>query len=148
KADGVILAYGGGTGGVSFYLKDGKPKVWYDYFGSTSSIDAPARLPKGKHELRFHFDYDGGGIGKGGTMKILVDGTEVASGRIEKTVPIAFAMETVDVGLDWGRPVAGDYTTNVFSGGTRGPVVVELGQEEPAEDGAEALNDEPAMARQ
>jgi len=148
KADGVILAYGGGTAGLSFYLRDGRPKVWYDYFGSASTVEAPSKLTKGKHELRFHFDYDGGGIGKGGTMRILVDGKEVASGRIEKTVPIAFALETVDVGLDWGLPVAGDYTSNVFTGGTLGTLLVEIGQEEPAKDEHQALKYHVAMARQ
>src|SRR5262249_16440741 len=85
-------------------------------------------------------------IGKGGTMKILVDREEVARGRIERTVPIAFALETVDVGLDWGRPVAGDYTRNTFSGGTLGPVVVELGKEEPVKDEQQALKYHVPMA--
>jgi len=60
----------------------------------------------------------------------------------------AFSMETVDVGLDWGRPVAGDYTSNVFAGGTLGPVMVELGKEEPAKDEHQALKYHVAMARQ
>jgi len=148
KADGVILAYGGGTAGLSFYLKDGTPKVWCDYFGTPYTVESPNKLPKGKHELRFRFDYDGGGIGKGGTMRILVDGKEVANGRFEKTVPIAFALETVDVGLDWGLPVAGDYTSNVFRGGTLGPLLVELGKVEPGKDEHQALKYHVAMARQ
>ena len=75
KADGVILAYGGGLAGMTFYLKDGKPKFWYDSFGTPYTIEAPKKLAAGKHSVRFHFDYDGGGIGKGGTMTVSVDGT-------------------------------------------------------------------------
>ena len=39
---------------------------------------------------------------------ILVNGEEVAQGRIEKTVPFVFSMsgETMDVGIDTGAPVA------------------------------------------
>jgi len=148
RADGVILAYGGGTAGVSFYLKGGKPKVWYDWFGTTYAVEAPEKLPKGKHKLQFHFDYDGGGIGKGGMMHILVDGNAVANGRIEKTIPIAFSLETVDVGLDWGRPVAHDYTSKVFTGGALNSVLVELGKEEPPKDEDRERTYHAAMARQ
>ena len=44
---------------------------------------------------------DGGGVGKGGVATILVNGEQVAKGRIEKTEPNVFsADETADVGLD------------------------------------------------
>ena len=148
KADGVILAYGGGSAGMSFYLKDGKPAVWYDWFGTTYKSEAKEKLPKGKSELRFKFDYDGGGIGKGGTFTVTVGGKEVAKCRVEKTVPIAFSLETVDVGLDWGHPVAADYTSNVFTGGTLGPLLVELGEQEPAKEEHQELKYHVAMARQ
>jgi hypothetical protein len=42
------------------------------YCGSLYEIEAKDRLPKGKHVLRFHFDYDGGGIGQAGTMGTLL----------------------------------------------------------------------------
>jgi len=148
KADGPILAYGGGSAGVSFYLKGGKPAVCYNFFGTIQMVEAKEKLPAGKHALRFHFDYDGGGIGKGGTMAIQVDGKEVAKGRIEKTVPIVFSMDTVDVGADIGRPVTRDYTTTVFTGGTLGTVLVELGEEEPVKDDHAQRKFEVAMARQ
>jgi arylsulfatase len=48
-----------------------------------------------------------GGFGTGGTAVLLVDGSEVARERIERTVPIVFSMsgETFDVGIDTGAPV-------------------------------------------
>ncbi len=45
----------------------------------------PKPLPAGKATIRFEFAYDGGGLGKGGTGTILVNGKKVAEGRIERT---------------------------------------------------------------
>src|SRR5262245_18653371 len=148
EADGVILAYGGGSAGVSFYLKGGKPTVCYNYFGTFYSVEAKDQLPSGKPALRFHFDYDGGGIGKGGTMIIAVDGKEVANGRIKETAPVCFSMDTVDVGADRGRPVARDYTSSVFTGGTLGTVLVTVGEEKPLTDEHAERKFSVAMARQ
>ena len=148
KADGVILAYGGGVAGMSFYLTGGKPKVWYRHFHGLYQVEAPEKLPAGKRVLTFSFAYDGGGMGKGGQMSILVGGREVASGRIEQTVPFAFALETVDVGLDWGRPAADDYTSVAFTGGTLNSVLVEVGEAEPATEAHAAHLQRVAMARQ
>jgi arylsulfatase len=65
------------------------------------------------------FDYDGGGVGKGGTATILVNGQNVASGRIERTQGMMFsADETAGVGLDDATPVTTDYKEhdNAFTG--------------------------------
>ena len=35
------------------------------------------------------FAYDGGGLGKGGTATLYVDGEKVGEGRVEATVPMA-----------------------------------------------------------
>ena len=66
-----------------------------------------------------NFDYDGGGVGKGGTATILVNGEKVASGRIERTQPPIFsADETAAVGVDDATPVTTDYKErdNAFTG--------------------------------
>ncbi len=56
------------------------------------------------------FAYDGGGIGKGGTVTLLVDGEEVGEGRVERTHRFLFSMdETADIGSDAGAPVSEDY---------------------------------------
>ncbi len=60
--------------------------------------------------MRFDFQSDGGGIGKGGTVHISVNGKEVASGRVEKTISIFAGLgETFDIGSDTGTPVTEDY---------------------------------------
>ena len=67
-------------------------------------------MPAGKATIRFEFAYDGGGIGKGGTGTIFVNGKKVAEGRIEQTQPMCFsADEGADVGEDGETPVVENY---------------------------------------
>jgi arylsulfatase len=76
-------------------------------------------LAAGKATVRMKFDYDGGGIGKGGTATILVNGEQVATGRIERTQGMIFsADETAGVGMDDATPVTTDYKErdNAFTG--------------------------------
>lgn len=119
-ADGVILAQGGRFGGWSLYLKDGKPSYAYSFIGiEEHKVAAAKSVAPGKATIRMNFDYDGGGLGKGGTSTILVNGEEVASGRIERTQPIIFsADETANVGVDDATPVTNDYKErdNAFTG--------------------------------
>jgi arylsulfatase len=56
------------------------------------------------------FVYDGGGLAKGGTVSLYVDGAKVGEGRLEATVPLVFsADETADIGRDTASPVSDDY---------------------------------------
>ena len=60
--------------------------------------------------VRLRFAYDGGGIGKGATGTLFVDGKQVAEGRIPQTIPNRFSLdETFDVGADTGSPAVEDY---------------------------------------
>ena len=64
------------------------------------------------------FKYDGGGVAKGGTVSLYVDGKKDGEGRVEQTVPMVFGTETCDIGEDACAPVSSDYgaTGNRFSG--------------------------------
>ena len=76
-------------------------------------------MPAGKVTLQFEFAYDGGGLGKGGKGTLLVNGKQVAEGRIEHTNGYVFsADETADVGVDEATPVTEDYKEddNKFTG--------------------------------
>ena len=119
-ANGVILVQGGRFGGWSLYLKDGKPAYCYNFVGLREyKVVAPNALAAGKATIRMNFDYDGGGIGKGGTATLLVNGEKVASGRIESTqFGIFSADETAAVGVDDATPVTSDYKErdNAFTG--------------------------------
>ncbi|SIN68648.1 arylsulfatase [Singulisphaera sp. GP187] len=128
-ANGVILSQAGRFGGWSLYVKDGKPMYAYNYLGLSSyKVGAPGPLPEGKVTIRYEFAYDGGGLGKGGTGTIFVNGEKVAEGRIERTQANIFsADEGADVGLDGETPVTDDYKErdNKFTGKI-GKVTVEL----------------------
>ncbi|MCI2416333.1 arylsulfatase [Saccharopolyspora sp. K220] len=119
-AAGVLVAQGGRFGGWSFYFHEGTPCYAYNYFGLTvHQVRAPQPVSAGRHEVRLRFDYDGGGVGKGGTAVLSVDGAEVASGRVDATIPYYFAFdETFDIGVDRVTPVTDDYPAvdNAFTG--------------------------------
>ena len=42
-----------------------------------------SRFPAGKHQVRMEFKYDGGGLAKGGTVSLFVDGKKDGEGRVE-----------------------------------------------------------------
>jgi len=110
-AKGVILAQAGRFGGWSLYMKAGKPTYTYNFLGlKRYTIAAKQPVPAGKATIRFEFAYDGGGLGKGGTGTLFVNGKQVAKGRIERTQPLAFSGdEGADVGEDGETPVIENY---------------------------------------
>jgi arylsulfatase len=72
---------------------------------SLSELTAQEPLAPGKPTIRFESRYDGGGIGKGGTGRLLIDEKEAATGRIEKTIPVRMTLdEGLDLGEDTGTP--------------------------------------------
>ena len=99
-AEGVIVAQGGAFGGWSLYLKDGRPAYCYNLFGlQRFKVRGETPVSPGEHQVRMEFAYDGGGLGKGGTATLYVDGAQVGDGRIDATVPMLFSGdETTDVG--------------------------------------------------
>jgi arylsulfatase A-like enzyme len=119
-AQGVIIAQGGSTNGWSLYAKDGKLKHCYNLLGvKLSFVEGTKPIPVGKHQVRVEFKYDGGGLAKGGTVSLYVDGKKDGEGRIEMTIPmIISADETCNVGRDEGSPVSPDYGSrgNGFTG--------------------------------
>jgi arylsulfatase len=115
-------------------------------------VEGEEVLPTGQHQVRIEFDYDGGGLAKGGTVTLYVDGDKVGEGRVEHTEPFAFsADETCDLGVDDASAVSPDYTpeTSRFSGVVNW---VEIDIDEAAEDFDHLITEEEryrvAMGRQ
>jgi arylsulfatase len=110
KAEGMIITHGGSEGGYGLYLRDGRPTFVYNFLAlERPTFEAQQPLAKGKHTIEVDFAYDGGGIGKGGTITLKADGRKVAGGRLQRTVPIQFAIfEGLDIGMDSGSPI--DFT--------------------------------------
>ncbi len=115
-AEGVIATQGGRFNGWGLYLLAGKPTC-------------QNKLAPGQHTVVVDFKYDGPGLGKSGTATLLVDGKEVASGNIPRTIPFRIsADETLDFGEDTGTPVSEDYKVPFKFTGTLNKVVISLGE--------------------
>ncbi len=127
KGNGVIVCQGGRFGGLSFYLKDGKPAFSYNYLGLESTrIMAPEALKPGNYLLKYDFTYDGGGMGKGGVGTISVNDKKVVESRIGKTQAGLFSVDDLaDIGTDDGTPVA-DYGKSAKFNGKINYVTIEL----------------------
>ena len=110
-AKGVILAQGGMFGGWSIYTKDGRPTYCYNLLGLQQfKIEGDKPIPAGEHQVRMEFAYDGGGLAKGGTVSLYIDGEKTGEGRVERTQPMVFSLDDkTDVGSDRGTPVSDDY---------------------------------------
>ena len=132
-ANGVIVAIGGSVGGWSLYVLNGKLKHCYNFFGLEKYFaEGSQPIPAGKHQVRMEFTYDGGGLAKGGTVSLFVDGQQEGEGRVEQTVPLLFsADETCDVGKETGSAVSPDYgpSDNEFSGEVNW-VQIDIGKED------------------
>jgi len=150
-ADGVIIAQGGRFGGWSLYAKDGKAKFVYNVLGIQEfPVEADAPMPAGRHQVRMHFAYDGGGLAKGGDVTLYYDDAVAGAGRVGATQPMIFsADETTDIGYESGTAVTSDYTAagSRFTGKIKS-VRIDLGDDDHdhAIDPEERLR--VAMARQ
>jgi arylsulfatase A-like enzyme len=152
-AEGVIVAQGGAFGGWTLYAKDGRPAYCYNLFGlQRFKLYGDDPIPSGEHQVRLEFAYDGGGLGKGGTASLYLDGAKVGEVRVDATVPMLFsADETTDLGSDSATPVTDDFGSQAapFTGRVEW-VQIDLGDD--AEDADHLISPEErlrvAMARQ
>jgi arylsulfatase len=145
-ANGVIIAQGGNIGGWTLYVKDGKLKYCYNLLGiHYFYVEAASALPPGDHQVRMEFKYDGGGLGKGGTASLYVDGKPVGEGKVAATAAMIFAADDgLDIGMDTGSSVSQDYgpRDNEFTGRVKG---VEITIAEAAESRDHLVDPEQAM---
>jgi len=128
----VLATQEGRFGGWGLLVLDGKPVFVHALSNQEKHkyrVAADEKLAPGKHTIMFDFKYDGGGVGKGGTGTLSVDGKKVAEGKIERTIGRRFSLdETFDVGEDTGTPVVEDYADKMpfkFTGKLR-KLVIEL----------------------
>jgi arylsulfatase len=152
-ARGVIISQGGAFGGWAIYVHEGRPAYCYNLFGlQLFKVYGDEALTPGERQVRLEFAYDGGGLAKGGTATLYVDGALVGEGRVDGTVPMIFSGdETTDLASDTGTAVSDDYQPHesAFSGRVRW---VQIDVDEAAEDVDHLITPEErlriAMARQ
>ena len=134
-ADGMIATHGGRFCGWALYMLGGKPVFHYNVADVHHySVAAKEKLAPGRHALVVSFDYDGGGIGKGGKVTMTVGEKaigekSIAEGRIERTIPFRISLdETLDIGEDTGTPVCSDYKAPFKFTGKLNRVIIRLGE--------------------
>jgi arylsulfatase len=112
-AEGMIVTSGGRFAGYGFYLLKGKPVfLWNLVDLERLKWEGNDVLSPGRHTLEFDFKYDGlgagtlafnnfSGVGRPGVGTLKVDGKEVATKKMEKTLPMILQWdESFDVGSD------------------------------------------------
>ena len=123
-AEGMLITQGGRFGGYGFYLLKNKPVFLWNLVDLKRIRWEGPELAPGKHTLEFDFKYAGlgagtmafgsyAGIGQGGTGVLKVDGKDVATQKMEHTIPFILQWdEALDIGSDTGSPVNdADYKT-------------------------------------
>src|SRR5215203_3456036 len=145
-AEGVIIAQGGNIGGWTLYAKGGKLKYCYNLLGIQQFFaESEGQIPAGQHQVRMEFAYAGGGLGKGGTATLFIDGKNVGRGEIAATAAMLFSADDgCDVGSDTGSPISPDYGPrgNEFSGRVKG---VQISIDDAAGSHSHLVSPEEAM---
>ena len=134
----MLAALGSKFAGWSFYLEAGRPTVLMAGANQSSRIfrvAAGEAVPRGPSTVRYEFTSEG--VGRGGLMRISIDGREVGQGRIERTIVRTVEMtDTFDIGFDGDTPVTDDYR----NGGHFEGAIRKLTVEPSADQGASANN--------
>ena len=126
SAEGVLVALGGRIGGYSLFVRDRRLRFWYNFLGlEQTCLVAEAEIGRGRTACTVAFDYDGGGRGKGGLLRLFLNGEACGTARLDRTVPRVFARESFDIGMDLNSPV-GDYESPYPFTGTLERVEIEL----------------------
>lgn len=110
--DGVLVAEGGSGGGFALYIKDNKLIYEYNFFDEDRYIVVSTeKVPIGKSKVQMDFIYDGkeGEMAKGGDIILYVNGNKVGEGKMDKSIPGRFGIDTFGIGVDTGSPVSKDY---------------------------------------
>lgn len=126
EVNGVLVAHGGFMGGYALYLQNGKLKYRYNWFDEKQyTIESKKYIIETKKkpvdpakkkpvdfakttQIQFVFTYGKEGElcgGAGGSGKLYIDGRDVGSDSIKRTMPLTFGYDSFDVGVDLGAPV-------------------------------------------
>ncbi len=112
-AEGMIVTSGGRFAGYGLYLLKGKPVFCWNLIDlERVKWESPDALTPGKHNIEYDFKYDGlglgtlafnnmSGLGRPGTGTLKVDGKEVKTITLPKTLPMILQWdESFDIGSD------------------------------------------------
>lgn len=101
--EGGIVAQGGSSAGFSLLVQDGKLVYHFNWLDEDHYIIKSSEpVPPGKSTVRFEFTLDEGEMVKGGNGTLFLNDKQVGRGRMERTVPGRFGIDTCGVGMDTG----------------------------------------------
>ncbi|MEY3367619.1 MAG: hypothetical protein RI973_774, partial [Bacteroidota bacterium] len=109
KANGVIFAMGGQSGGITLFMEGGRLCFEYNMMIlERYEIESNKMLAAGRHKIELNTYIPQPGYP--GYVAISVDGKDLGKVNLNKTVPGVFtASESFDVGIDLGSPVSMRY---------------------------------------
>jgi len=143
--DGVIVAYGDATSGISLYMKDGHLVFDYNLYAEHHRACSPAAVPTGRVEVGVRFIRDG----ERARAELVVAGEDVGGIDIPGVLRL-ISSRGMDVGRDPGLAVTDDYRSPFPFSGVIHRLVFDLPQpprpSEPRE--AAAVEARAAMGRQ
>jgi len=145
-AEGVLLSFGGGEGGYSFYLQGGHLHYAQNVVSAALlEVSSLEPVPTGRHALRFEFEPTGpadlkAGKGVPGRGQLYVDGRLVGQSEFPFTVPITYGLGcAVLCGADDGSTVTPAYASPFAFTGTLEQVTVDVS--------GELIEDDDALTR-
>ena len=134
NASGVLFAHGSRFGGHSLFIKDKKLHYVYNFLGIApeQKFTSNTTITPGKHVFGMEFNREKAGPnGESiGTMKLYIDGKEIASGPMRtQTGKFTLSGDGLCVGFDSGDAVSKEYKTpGTFKGGEIYGVGVNVGK--------------------
>lgn len=134
--EGVLLAHGSWFAGYSFYVAGGTLRYVHNYLGLEEyHVAGTSPLPAGSTTLELRFVPSGE---HRGTAHLFVDGQEVGSGEIPRTIPavIETSGEGLCCGYDSGLPVTTAYEPPFRFTGRLERVVVDVDDTTAVDPGA------------
>ncbi|MFF2450719.1 sulfatase-like hydrolase/transferase [Neobacillus sp. NPDC058068] len=122
--EGVLIAHGNHSSGYTFYIKDNYLLYEYNYVGTVYKIQSNVEVPVGYSTIRFEFIRE---IFSQGTGKLYIDGQQVGTLYMPRTLPFVISVEGMDIGRDQLTPVSPSYPVPEFPfSGHVEKVVIEL----------------------
>ena len=126
--NGAVFSMGGSDGGYGLYVKNGKPTFAGNFLGrQVFRASSTTVLPAGPVKLRGEFVYDGGGMGKGGTLALYVNDRKAGEAKMAQTQALTLGLGgTLDIGADTGSVVDEIYAPPFRFTGVINSVTVDL----------------------
>lgn len=147
-AEGLLMTQGGRFSGLGLYVLDNKPVFVYNLCDvERYRVEGKEPLKPGKHAIALDFKYEGGGLAKGGTATLSVDGEVVATTEFPQTIGYRMSLdETLDIGEDTGTPVSEDYKVPFKFTGEIEKVTIQITNHELTEEQLKQYREQQAKA--